>query len=175
MTPKGQGTIAPVLIAGSIILFAGFAIRASFGVFQIPIATEFGWLRSEFSFAIAIQNLFWGIGTPILGAIADKYGDRKAVIAGALCYAAGLVLSSYAVMPEQHHLLEMLVSFGIAGTGFGVILSVIGRAAITALRMRCMPGASMPPWRFFRWARKAMVNCWRHCRRAGSRAAVWPI
>ncbi len=129
MKPKSQGTIAPVLIAGSVILFAGFAIRASFGVFQIPIATEFGWLRSEFSFAIAIQNLFWGIGTPIFGAIADKYGDRKAVIAGALCYAAGLVLSSYAVTPAQHQMLEMLVGFGIAGTGFGVILSVIGRAA----------------------------------------------
>lgn len=129
MTTKGQGTIAPVLIAGSIILFAGFAIRASFGVFQIPIADEFGWLRSEFSLAIAIQNLFWGIGTPIFGAIADKYGDRKAIVAGALCYAAGLVLSSYAVTPEQHQVLEMLVGFGIAGTGFGVILSVIGRAA----------------------------------------------
>ena len=124
-----QGSLAPVLIAGSVILFVGFAIRASFGVFQIPIATEFGWLRTEFSFAIAIQNLFWGIGTPIFGAIADKYGDRKAVVAGAICYAAGLVLSSYAVTPGQHQLLEMLVGFGIAGTGFGVILSVIGRAA----------------------------------------------
>ena len=127
--PKRHSTIAPVLIAGSIILFAGFAIRASFGVFQIPIATEFGWLRSEFSLAIAIQNLFWGIGTPIFGAIADRYGDRKAIVAGALCYAAGLVLSSHAVTAGQHQLLEMLVGFGIAGTGFGVVLSVIGRAA----------------------------------------------
>ena len=129
MIAKPQSHLTPVLIAGSIIILVGFAIRASFGVLQIPIADDLGWLRTEFSFAIAIQNLFWGIGTPVFGAIADRCGDRKAVFAGALCYAAGLVLSSYAITPGQHQLLEILVGFGIAGTGFGVILSVIGRAA----------------------------------------------
>ena len=118
----------PVLIAGCLILMLGFSIRASFGVFQIPIAAEFNWPRSEFSLAIAIQNLAWGIGQPIFGALAERFGDRKAIIAGALAYAAGLVLSSFAVTPEQHQLLEILVGFGIAGTGFGVILAVVGRA-----------------------------------------------
>ncbi|MEM9393611.1 MAG: MFS transporter [Pseudomonadota bacterium] len=121
--------ITPVLIAGCIIIMVGFAIRASFGVFQIPIAEEFGWLRAEFSLAIAIQNLFWGIGQPIFGAIAEKIGDRKAIVLGALCYAVGLVLSSFAVTPEAHQMLEILVGFGIAGTGFGVILAVVGRAS----------------------------------------------
>ncbi len=119
----------PVLIAGCFIIMLGFAIRASFGVFQIPIAEEFGWLRADFSFAIAIQNLAWGIGQPLFGALAEKFGDRKAIILGALCYAAGLVLSSFAVTPGQHQILEILVGFGIAGTGFGVILAVVGRAA----------------------------------------------
>jgi len=121
--------ISPVLIAGSIILMMGFAIRASFGVFQLPIANEFGWLRAEFSLAIAIQNLAWGIGQPIFGAIAERFGDKKAIVLGALFYAAGLVLSSFAVTPEAHQMLEILVGFGIAGTGFGVILAVVGRAA----------------------------------------------
>jgi len=120
--------ITPVLVGGCIILMLGFAIRASFGVFQIPIATEFNWPRAEFSLAIAIQNLAWGIGQPIFGALAERFGDRRAIIAGALFYAAGLVLSSFAVTPEQHHFLEILVGFGIAGTGFGVILAVVGRA-----------------------------------------------
>ncbi|MGB3176364.1 MAG: MFS transporter [Albidovulum sp.] len=119
----------PVLIAGCIIIMLGFSIRASFGVFQIPIAEEFGWLRADFSFAIAIQNLAWGIGQPIFGALAEKFGDRKAIILGALCYAAGLILSSYAITPGQHQFLEILVGFGVAGTGFGVILAVVGRAA----------------------------------------------
>ncbi|TFL18382.1 MFS transporter [Jannaschia formosa] len=121
--------ITPVLIGGCIVLMIGFAIRASFGVFQIPIAEEFGWLRAEFSLAIAIQNLAWGIGQPIFGAIADRFGDRKAIVLGVLCYAAGLVASSFAVTPGAHQLLEILVGFGIAGMGFGVILAVVGRAA----------------------------------------------
>ncbi|SFR59254.1 Predicted arabinose efflux permease, MFS family [Yoonia tamlensis] len=121
--------ITPVLIAGCLIIMTGFAIRASFGVFQIPIAEEFGWLRSDFSLAIAIQNLAWGIGQPIFGAIAEKIGDRKAIIMGALFYAAGLLLSAGATTPQAHQFYEILVGFGIAGTGFGVILAVVGRAA----------------------------------------------
>lgn len=119
----------PVLIAGSLILMTGFAIRATFGVFQIPIASEFGWLRSEFSMAIAIQNLAWGIGQPLFGAFAEKFGDRRAIILGAIVYALGLVLSSYATTPGAHQVYAILVGFGVAGTGFGVILAIVGRAA----------------------------------------------
>jgi MFS family permease len=120
--------MTPVLIAGCIILMFSFAVRASFGVFQIPIAEEFGWLRADFSLAIAIQNLAWGIGQPLFGALAERFGDRKAIVAGALLYAAGLVLSSFAVTPGQHQFLAIMVGFGIAGTGFGVILAIVGRA-----------------------------------------------
>lgn len=121
--------ITPVLVAGCIVLMLGFAIRASYGVFQIPIAGEFGWARAEFSLAIAVQNLAWGIGQPLFGALAERFGDRKAIIAGAILYATGLSLSSLATQPWQMQSLEVLVGFGIAGTGFGVILAVVGRAA----------------------------------------------
>ncbi len=126
---KSAPMITPVLIAGCTILMMSFAIRASFGVFQIPIAEEFNWPRAEFSLAIAIQNLAWGIGQPIFGALAEKMGDRRAIVIGALIYAGGLVLSSFAVSPQAHQLYEVLVGFGIAGTGFGVILAVVGRAS----------------------------------------------
>ena len=119
----------PVLIAASMILLMGFGIRASFGLFQIPIATEFGWPRADFSLAIAIQNLAWGVGQPIFGAIAERFGDRRAIVLGAVMYSLGLVLSSFAVTPGQHQLLEILVGFGIAGTGFGIVLAIVGRAA----------------------------------------------
>ncbi len=121
--------MTPVLIVSCIIIVISFAVRASFGVFQIPIADEFGWARADFSLAIAIQNLAWGIGQPLFGAFAEKLGDRRAIILGAVIYAAGLVLSSFAVTPTQHQLLEVLVGFGVAGTGFGVILAVVGRAS----------------------------------------------
>ena len=119
----------PIIIAASIVLLMSFAIRASFGVFQIPIANDLGWFRSEFSFAIAIQNLAWGLATPLFGAFAEKIGDRKAIVVGVLFYATGLGLSSFAVTAASHQLLEILVGVGIAGTGFGVILGIVGRAA----------------------------------------------
>ncbi len=128
------GLFTSVLVAGCVIMLVSFGIRSAFGVFQLPIAAEFGWLRTEFSLAIAIQNLAWGIGQPFFGAFAERLGDRRAIILGAILYAAGLVLSSFAVTPEAHQMLEVLVGFGIAGTGFGVILAVVGRAASDAHR-----------------------------------------
>ena len=119
----------PVLIVGCVIIIVSFAVRASFGVFQIPIAEEFSWARTEFSLAIAIQNLAWGVGQPIFGALAEKIGDRRAIIIGAVVYAVGLVLSAWSVTPLEHQLYAWLVGFGIAGTGFGVILAVMGRAS----------------------------------------------
>ena len=119
----------PILIAGSLILLIGFAIRSTFGLFQIPIAEEFLWARSEFSLAIAIQNLAWGIGTPIFSAFAEKYGDRKAITIGLILYALGVFISSTASSPEAHQFLNVLIGFGIAGSGFGPILGVIGRSA----------------------------------------------
>jgi MFS family permease len=133
MTVK-PSIFTPVLIAGSVVIMISFAVRASFGMFQIPVATEFGWPRAEFSLAIAIQNLAWGFGQPFFGAFAERLGDRRALIMGALMYAAGLVLTSFAVTPLEHQLYAVLVGFGVAGTGFGVILAVVGRASSPANR-----------------------------------------
>ena len=121
--------ISPVLIAGSLIIIITFGIRGSFGIFQIPIENEFQWLRVEFSLAIAIQNLAWGIATPLFSAFAEKYGDRKTIFIGGLVYAVGLFFSSMSVTPEGHQFMNILIGAGIAGTGFGPILAVVGRAA----------------------------------------------
>jgi len=126
---KEPRLFTPVLIIGCLIVLVGFAIRASFGVFQIPIQDEFGWPRSEFSLAIAIQNLAWGFGAPFFGAFAEKIGDKKAIILGSILYALGLVLTTGANSPLAIQFYEILVGFGIAGTGFGVILAVVGRAS----------------------------------------------
>ena len=134
---KNQADVAlfnPILIAGSLILLISFAIRSTFGLFQIPIAEDFLWARSEFSLAIAVQNLAWGIGTPIFSAFAEKYGDRKAITIGLLLYALGVFISSTASSPEAHQLLNILIGFGIAGSGFGPILAVVGRATSDSKR-----------------------------------------
>ena len=129
MNQKNTSIFTPVLIGGSLILLISFAIRSTFGLFQIPIAEEFLWARSEFSMAIAIQNLAWGIGTPIFSAFAEKFGDRKAITLGLVLYAVGVFISSSASSPEAHQFLNILIGFGIAGSGFGPILAVVGRTA----------------------------------------------
>ena len=129
MNEKNASIFTPVLIGGSLILLISFAIRSTFGLFQIPIAEEFLWARSEFSMAIAIQNLAWGIGTPLFSAFAEKFGDRKAITLGLILYAVGVFISSSASSPEAHQFLNILIGFGIAGSGFGPILAVVGRTA----------------------------------------------
>ena len=105
MRNYNSSLITPVLIAGSIIIIITFGIRGSFGVFQIPIEQEFQWLRVEFSLAIAIQNLGWGIGAPIFGALGEKFGDRKMIVVGAFCYVIGLLLSTIAQNKKDADLL----------------------------------------------------------------------
>ena len=129
MKEHNTSLISPVLIAGCLIIIVTFGIRGSFGVFQIPIENEFQWLRVEFSLAIAIQNLGWGIGAPIFGALGEKFGDKKMIIVGALCYVSGLIISTFAQSPLAHQFLELIIGFGIAGTGMGMILAVVGRAS----------------------------------------------
>jgi len=119
----------PILIGGCIIVIVSFGARAGFGLFQIPVSETFGWPRADFSMAIAIQNLAWGIGQPIFGAIAEKLGDRKAILMGIVLYALGLFASAFAVSPGAHQMLNLMIGFGIAGSGFGVILAMVGRAS----------------------------------------------
>ena len=126
---QSRSLVTPVLIGGALILLIGNAVRSSFGLFQIPIAAEFGWARVEYSTALAIQALFWGIGQPLFGAFAEKVGDRIAILVGIVLYAIGLVLSAYAISPLAHQSINALIGMGIAGTGFGVVLAMVGRAS----------------------------------------------
>ena len=122
--------LTPILIGTSVILLVSFGIRASFGVFQVPISEEFNWPRADFSLAIAVQNLFWGIGQPLFAMFAERFGDRRAIILGSIVYATGLIIAAGATTPFGQVMTSgIMVGFGVAGTGFGVLLAVVGRAA----------------------------------------------
>ena len=121
--------VTSILVCGSLILLLSFGVRASFGLFQLPIAREFGWPRADYSLAIAIQNLAWGFGQPVFAAIGERFGDRRAIVLGVFAYAAGLIFSAISVTPIEHQIWNVLIGCGIAGTGFGVILGIVGRAA----------------------------------------------
>ena len=79
-----------VIAAACLISLIGFGIRSSFGLYLAPMTSEHGWSRETFSLALAIQNLLWGMGVPVAGAIADRFGTAKVVALGAVVYAVGV-------------------------------------------------------------------------------------
>jgi len=98
------------------------------GFFQLPILQETGWDRSTFGFAMALQNLFWGMGQPFFGAIADRYGTWRVMMIGALLYILGLIVMAFAATPLWLHIGGgILVGLGIAACSFGVILASLAR------------------------------------------------
>lgn len=111
-----------------ILLSLNFGLRSSMGFFMAPISTEFGYGREVFAFALAMQNLWWGLSQPLFGALADRFGTVKIIIIGALLYAAGLYLT--AVTDSIGGLnagAGLLMGMGIAATGFGVVLPAMAR------------------------------------------------
>ena len=120
-----------IVIAGGAILALSFGVRSVFGGVVEPISNDlFGGRIEIISLSIAIQNLVWGLAQPIFGMVADRYGDRRALIIGLLCYVAGLALCIVGTTPLAQHLgAGLLVGMGISGTAFGVVLAAIGRAA----------------------------------------------
>jgi MFS family permease len=93
------------------------------------MSLDLGWGREVFSFAIALQNLVWGLAMPFAGAVADRHGAGRVLVAGALCYAAGVLAMAYASEPLAFQLSAgVLVGLGLSGTGFGVVLAVVARA-----------------------------------------------
>ena len=118
-----------VLICGSAILLICFGVRQNYGLLMGPISSSLHWGREVFAFAIAVQNLVWGVTTPIAGFIADRYGPARVAAIGSVLYAGGLILMSYASTPLDATL-SIGVLTGLAGSmaGFPVILSVIGRS-----------------------------------------------
>ncbi|PVE26244.1 MFS transporter [Microvirga sp. KLBC 81] len=128
--PTAQSRVSPELIvlSGCLIALITFGPRASVGLFQIPMTTEFGWGRDTFSLAIAFQNLLWGLGQPFAGAVADRFGAFKVLCAGALLYALGLVVMAYASTPGVLHLgAGVLIGFGLSGCSFNLVLGAFGK------------------------------------------------
>ena len=118
-----------VFVACACVLLAiNFGLRSSMGFFMAPISTEFGYGREVFAFSLALQNLCWGLFQPIAGAVADRFGTAKAILAGALLYALGLYVTSTAdSIFALHSGAGILIGMGIAGTGFGVVLPALAR------------------------------------------------
>ncbi len=129
MTIKSWRTPLVVLIAGCLISLTAFGIRSSFGLFLEPMTTANGWSRETFALAMALQNLLWGIGLPIAGAIADKHGTVRVMIAGAIMYALGVW-----GMAESQSGFMLQMTGGIL-TGLGIAFSAFTLAMAAMVRV----------------------------------------
>ena len=120
--------VLPILLGASILLSVSMGLRQSFGIFMPPITQDLHVKVAEFTLAIAIQNLMWGILQPIAGALVVRLGYRKLMVAGALMYMAGLVL-----MASAQSMLPIIIGAGVligaamACTGTAITLSVSTR------------------------------------------------
>jgi MFS family permease len=117
-----------IILCGCAIALLSFGPRSSFGFFVQPMSREFAWGRDVFGLALAFQNLLWGLGQPIAGAIADRFGSLRVILVGALLYAAGLVLMRYAATPLSLDIgAGVLIGFGLSGCSFNLVLSAFSK------------------------------------------------
>jgi predicted MFS family arabinose efflux permease len=117
-----------VVVAGCLVAMVNFGVRSSFGLFTAPISEANGWPREIFSFAMAMQNLLWGIATPIAGALADRYGAARVLMLGAVFYAIGTLMMALTSTPVMFNIGGgILVGIGVALSSFGIVMAALGR------------------------------------------------
>ena len=122
-------TPAVILACGGMVLMLALGTRQSFGLFLRPMSMDLGWGREAFSFAIALQNLVWGLAMPFAGAVADRFGGGRVLAAGGVAYGLGLAGMAYSTSPLALELAAgVLIGLGLSCTGFGVVLAVVARA-----------------------------------------------
>ena len=123
-----QLPIAQVLACGAIIVTLSMGIRHGFGLWLQPVTQAQGWTRETFAFAIAVQNLAWGVAGIFGGMLADRFGAFRVILGGAILYAFGLVGMAYSATPLLFGLSAgVLIGMAQAGTTYAVIYGVIGR------------------------------------------------
>ncbi len=112
--------------------------RHSFGLFLVPVTSDWGWGRETFSVAIALQNLVWGLAQPFSGMLADRIGARRVMVLGGALYAAGVCLMPYSDSGLRFAITAgLLIGLGLSGTAFGIVYGTVGKAVSAENR----PGA----------------------------------
>jgi MFS family permease len=117
-----------IIVCGCLISMISFGPRSSLGFFLTPLSQANHWGRDVFAFALAVQNLLWGVGQPFAGAIADRYGAPRVLALGAAFYALGLYLMASATTPLALTMSAgVLIGFGLSGCAFAVVVGAFGK------------------------------------------------
>ncbi len=118
-----------ILVCGASVLALNMGVRQTFGLFLEPMTLDLGISRGNFSLAIAIQNILWGLLTPLCGILADRYGAGRVLVTGGLLYALGIVIMALGASGLAIHLgAGVLVGLAVGASGFPLVLSAIARA-----------------------------------------------
>ena len=117
-----------VIIGGCVLLLVSFGIRHSSGLYMIPVSEHLLTGREVFGFAVAIQFLMIGFGSPLFGAIADKYGSSKAALYGVILLIIGLYMMSKVQSSLEIIISQAIFGLGSAGCGTAVVLGAVGKA-----------------------------------------------
>jgi len=126
--PADWRSPAVVVLGGCLIAMLAFGPRSSLGFFLTPLSAANGWGRDIFALAIATQSLLYGAAQPFAGALADRFGARRVIIAGALSYALGIFLMAQANSPAMLYLSAgVLVGFGLSGCSFNLVITSIAK------------------------------------------------
>ncbi len=126
--PARQLSMAQVLLCGAAIVTLSMGIRHGFGLWLQPITMDRGWTRENFAFAIAVQNIAWGVAGPFAGMLADRFGAYRVLLAGALLYSGGLVLMALSTSVAGFTgSAGLLLGMAQSGTTYAVVYGVIGR------------------------------------------------
>src|ERR1700710_2026714 len=124
----GWRTPLVIIVCGCAIALLSFGPRSSLGFFVQPMGREFSWGRDVFGLALAVQNLLWGLGQPVAGAIADRFGVLRVMCVGAVLYAGGLFMMRYAATPLSLDIgAGVLIGFGLSGCSFNLVLSAFSK------------------------------------------------
>ena len=130
---------AVVLLGGCLISLIGFGVRSPFGLYLGPMTSALGWDRETYALAMAIQNLLWGVGLPVAGALADRYGSVVVIAGGAFIYALGILGMSLAESAWMLYLAGgLLVGLGVAFTSFQLAIAAMVRVVGPAKRSLVM-------------------------------------
>ena len=128
-TARNWRTPTVVLICGGLALTIALGTRHSFGLFLLPMTMDLEWNRQTFAFAMALQNLVYGIAQPFTGMIADRFGAARVMIAGTVIYALGLLwMANPAGGAEFSLSAGVLIGLALSCSGFSIVFGVIGRA-----------------------------------------------
>jgi predicted MFS family arabinose efflux permease len=129
-SPASGPRMTTVIIVAAAIMGISMGVRQCFGLFLQPITQDLAISATSFGFALALQNLVWGVTQPFVGALGDRFGPRPVLIGCGLIYAVGLyIVASSSTNLALELGIGLFAGLGVAGTGFGVLLGAVSRAA----------------------------------------------